>query len=269
MAKRNLSQWPKNAVKSLNNAGAFFGVAGILTGVVGAVAAAPIVIAAGVGTVVVSLGYAAYVSFPEKQVDPQSNVGKKISLKDLQNLSENVLTFGIFGAASSGKSTFLEHSITSNQNVPVTHDTYATIVSLQTTPPRVIALVDGDGKAFSQQFSVVKNSNALFVFLDHNDGNTDKTILDSRVNVHNEYLNQLNNYLRDESLPKFELIHFILNKRDLWELSQDKQNLIGWFNRIETEWRAKNYAKRITTSFHSNNLASDINTLMNTIKSIN
>ena len=268
MSSRNWKNWPKNAYSSLSQAGGFLGIAGIVVSVVGVAASAPVAIVVGVATIGVTSGYALIAGYTEKLIDPNMHVGKKITLKEVLNLSEDILQIGIFGASSSGKSTFLEHAITSDKIVPVTHDISATIVSLQTNPPKKIALLDGDGKNLSQQFKVVKHADTLFVFLDHNAGSSEKVILKERLYKHEEYLKQLQEYLKEEVVDIFKQIHFVLNKRDLWEDSSDKQMLLDWFNQIVNNWTTSNFSKKVTSSHHSNIYTHDINILMNIIISI-
>ncbi len=268
MASRNWKDWPKNAYSSLNQAGGFLGIAGIATGAVGLVVAAPVAVGIGAVTVGATCIYAAVAGFPKKKLNPNDHIGQRISLNDMQNLSETILKIGVFGASSSGKSTFLEHAITSNRQVAVTHDITATIVSLQTNPPKKVSLLDGDGKTLAQQFKIVKHADAVFIFLDHTASNIGDSLDNERLKKHEEYLNQLGAYLKDEQIHNLKQIHFVLNKKDLWNSSADKQTLTNWFDNIVNIWHGKNFSRKVTYSYHSNILASDITDLMNTVISI-
>lgn len=265
MSARDWSKWPKRSIDALNNAGGVLGIIGIGLGVVGVVAAAPVIIGAGLVTSFGTISYALYSGFPLKKLNPNTIIGQKIPLSELSNLSEDLVTIGIFGAESSGKSTYLSHAISSNQQPAVTQDTSATIVNLQTVPPRKIALLDGDGRTFSQQFNVVRHAKALIIFLDHTKDASDLAADSKRLEQHELYLNQLSSFLINESLSGFKLIHFVLNKRDLWEKGTSKDQLDIWFDTIVNNWRGKNFSRNVIGSRHSNIYSSDVNSLTQTI----
>jgi len=265
MPSRKWKNWPARAYDSLNQAGGLLGIGGIVIAVAGVAFTAPVVIGIGAATVVGTTGYALIKGFPPKLKEPREFVGQKITFTELTNLSEEIIKMGIFGASKSGKSTFQEHAIISNTPNSVTHDLSAAMVALQTNPPRIIALLDGDGKKFSQQFNVVKHANVLFIFLDHNSTNTSDQLINERLQEHDEYLNQLEGYLKEEKDGIISQIHFILNKKDLWQNSQGKQTLLKWFTEIIEKWKNKNLAKKITYCEHSNIYANDINNLMSII----
>jgi GTP-binding protein EngB required for normal cell division len=269
MPKRDWGSWPKNAYDSINkNAGGFLGIAGILTGAVGLVVTAPVALAIGGVTVAGTFCYAVVSGFPKEKIDANDYIGQKITLEQLQNLSEDLLKIGIFGIANSGKSTFIKHAILSNNIVAVTNEVSATIALLQVSPPRKVALLDGDGKNFSQQFKVVNHSQILIVFLDHNSGDTELVINNNRLERHDEYLQQLEGFLKTDKLEKIKRIHFVLNKKDLYEQISANNTLVTWFEGIVNDWSRKNFSDSVSHSFHSNNNSTDISILMNIINSI-
>jgi hypothetical protein len=269
MATRNWGSWPKNAYDSMNkNAGGFLGIAGILTGVVGVIVTAPIAVIIGGVTVAATITYAVVSGFPKKKINANDYIAKPMTLAEMQNLSEDLLKIGIFGTSSSGKSTFIKHATVSNNVIPVTHEITATIALLQSSPPRKIALLDGDGKNFSQQFKVVNHSQVLIVFLDHNSGDAELTINNNRLTRHEEYLLQLEGFLKTEKVGKIKLIHFVLNKKDLWKQIRSVDKLVSWFEGIVNDWSHKNFSDKVSHSQHSNNESADIIALMNVINSI-
>ena len=62
-------------------------------------------------------------------------------------------------------------------------------------------------------------------------------------------------------------IHFILNKRDLWESNSDICEFLGsWFCNIVSTWRSYGMAPQVTSSLHSNWDAKDVASMLRIIK---
>lgn len=266
MPKRIWKSWPTRAYKSLNDAGGLLGIGGIVVSVVGVAAAVPVVVGVGIASVAATAIYALAKGFPPKLKNPNELIGVKIPILDFVNFTEDFTKLGIIGPSSSGKSTFLNHATTLKSENSRTNIVTGTILTLQTNPPKLIGLIDGDGREFAQQFEVIKPSDIIFIFLDHNIHENSKDIIKGRLQENENFLNQFEGYLKiNKDKLHLSHIHFVLNKRDLWQNSPQKAQLMEWFSKIVNSWKHKNFASDISSSIHSNVLAVDITNLMQVI----
>lgn len=200
--------------------------------------------------------YAAIRGVPPKMRQASEFVGQNVSLETLQSINPPILKLGIVGYTQSGKTTFLKQALQQITETNRTSNVYATILTLQTSPTKYIALLDGDGEQFPQQYQVAADADILIVLVDHNQGNnmTEKSL--DRIEDHNRFLKQLEYYIR--SNKPLEKLHLIMNKRDLWESSTNSKELREWFENHVNDWKRSNIAKEVTSSIHSNLIANDM-----------
>jgi len=261
---RRWKTWPQRFGKALTETGGVVGLVGIGISAVGATVATPIVIGVGGATVGGALVYAACRGIPPKMLSATDLVGIIIPLEALDRIDPPILKLGIVGYTQSGKSTFLKNALQKVPEVERTDKVYAVVITLQTSPPTYVALLDGDGEQLPQQFEVAENADFLLVFVDHNYGDDTTAKSKARIGEHNSFLKQLEFYIKKrEPLPR---LHIVLNKRDLWEKSKNANDLQEWFSDHVRQWKKVRIAENITSDVHSNMLSNDVNKIIHHIR---
>ena len=261
MPNRRWSDWPRAFGDKLNSTGGAVGLIGLGVGAVALVTPplwVPLLVTSAGVTVAGALGWTALKSLPAKLEKPDNLLGKKLNVSSLKSIDPPVHRLGLVGAGYTGKSTLLDHVRQYPASTDRTETVYAVIVTLPTTPISYLALLDGAGGEFVQQFRVADNSSLLTILLDHNVSDSSPDIDQQRLKQHDDFLSQLNSYIRDRHEDKFENIHFLLNKEDLWAGSTKKTELLAWLNSHIATWRNSGLAKTVTASHHSNRHAASI-----------
>jgi hypothetical protein len=224
------------------------------------------VLYSGIGFLALIFFYCAYKSYPPVMPSAADLIGEAITLDQISEIDPPVSCFAIIGITQSGKSTFLNHVRQNSEKPNRTNELYAEIVTLQKSPPAYIALLDGDGNQYPHQFKLAGMADILLVFIDHNSGDSKTNVSLDRKKKHSEFLEQLEYYLKDYFEDKKSLsikhVHFLLNKRDLWENSSKSHELKIWFSELVGEFKKLPFSMSVSESFHSNNYASDISSIM-------
>ena len=263
MGNRRWKEWPKRFCSALNSTGGVVGAVGLGLSALGATVSAPIVLTFGGVTLGGALIYAVWQGIPPNCYSAPYHVGRSFRLEDLPQFYPPLLKLGIVGISKSGKSTFLQHARQQRPTDTRTNKICAVVITLQTTPPSFVALLDGDGQQLSQQFVIAANCDFLLVFLDHNEGDSAVAKSKERVEEHERFLQQLAFHLKERS--HLRNIHFLLNKRDLWERSRSAEELRAWLENHVTAWRNTSLAETITSDSHSNTFAEDITKVLSKI----
>ena len=213
---------------------------------------------------------AAYRSFPERllSVPSLATSQRQITLEQLHQLDTPVVILGTVGETQSGKSTFLQHALDRPPDTEKTTRIEVRIIPVPNAVPQMFcALVDADGRQLSQQFDVCDHVDLLFVFLDHNSSDRNAALSRQRLSSHDSFLFQLRSRLTREGGKMPHHIHFVLNKRDLWEPDIGIREFLGsWFCEIIEAWRNYGMASQITSSHHSNWDAHDVRSMLRIIK---
>ena len=208
-------------------------------------------------------------SFPERKLSAESlaQSQRPVTKSHLQQLDTPILKVGVIGEKQSGKSTFLQYALQRPYDPMKTTSIEIRIVPIPNAIPQTFcALVDGDGSQFSQQFEVCDHVDLLFLFLDHNPSEAQIEIADQRLRAHENFLSQLRSHLNRDDGESPRHIHFVLNKRDLWNNNPTSKNtLTPWFCNIVEEWRDYGMAYQITSSYHSNWNAKDVSIMLRRI----
>ncbi|HMU05634.1 MAG TPA: GTPase domain-containing protein, partial [Saprospiraceae bacterium] len=172
------------------------------------------------------------------------------------------------GASESGKSTLVKRLISQPPENVRTSEVYATVFVLQSVPQKYVALIDGDGSQYYQQFKVAEYASSLIILLDHNISDKKIETNIDRIKEHDNFLYQLEAILKkDNKLSSLKYIHFLLNKRDLWENATDVKTLENWFSDVTTRWKNFGFSIDITSTHYSNKFPDDLVTLINLISS--
>ncbi len=263
---RNWRKWGPDFRSKLQEASGPISVAGLACGTFGLLFAAPAVATIGGIVAVGGLGYAAATSFPKRFTHPQDLLGQYLSLSDLDDVYPPLLRVGVVGYTGVGKSTLVERLMQVPPRNRVTEEVYAIVVSLQTNPPTFAAFLDGSGTAFHQQFKVISEASSLIILMDHAGGRTRTSLTKTRLEKQREFLEQIRNYMQDNGSASPIYIHFLLNKKDLWEESKYTKLLDLWLKKIVEDWRNYNISKNVSFSYHTNMEADDISRIITKIQ---
>lgn len=254
---RRWGSWPKRFGEQANATSGIFalGGAGVTAG--GLIFAAPVIAAGGVVLLAGTAVWCAVKAVPPEQRSPADAVGDRIDdLSALAQFEPPLRRVGFVGASKAGKTTLLMHVI--QQPAPIntrTDDPYAVVSALVGKPSQFFALIDAAGQQFGQQFKVADESERLIVCLDHTADDHDPAADQQRLQEHDAFLKQMLGHLKTRGRMPTEM-HFLLNKRDLWENGQDRTVLESWFDGQVAQW-ARMPGTRVTSSRHSNFKAED------------
>jgi hypothetical protein len=264
--RRRWNEWFGRTTSELNGVAGLTGVGGIAMGTASLVAGGAAVAFLGIGGVLVvaSIGYAAVKGFPPKVRTPHDAVGTTIPADELRHLSPPILTWSIVGLTKAGKSTLRARLAFEPPPTGRTQNITAYIAA----SPALVAVLDGGGDKYPQQFKIAELCSCLCILIDHNESDTDNNIDDDRLKTHAAFLQQIRHHL-DEYNPSRKLeLCFLINKRDLWQTAPPQQiNKFETFYRAEVDkWRHPDRATTIEVHPYSNGAAHDINILASIIR---
>ena len=267
--KRDWCSWPHRFFESFSRAEIIVGLTSVGLTVFGSLASQPLLQVPGILVLVGIPIILACRSFPGRllSVSSLATSQKPITLDQLGQLDAAVVSIGTVGEKRSGKSTFLQYALQRTLDPKKTTRIEARIVPVPNAVPQVFcALVDGDGGQLSQQFDVCDHVDLLFVFLDHSPSDQDPVLARGRLPSHDSFLSQLRSHLSREGRAAPRRIHFVLNKRDLWETDAETEEvMVPWFCAVVTAWRSYGMAPTVTSSRHSNWDAKDVQEMLRTI----
>lgn len=225
---------------------------------------------AATGTVITigAFGYAVYKAVPPLMKRPEDLVGRNVSLDELKDIFPRITSLAIIGPTQAGKTT-LKHRLSFDvASTTRTQQASAYVTSLQTTPPRYIAILDGGGERYPQQFKLAEICEYLCIVIDHNISDTDPAVDQSRLHDHEAFLKQIRHHLDESNAPTKQWIHFLANKHDLWKCAAPEQRLsFDSFCKNEIEkWKQGRFAKTVDLYEHSNDTPNDIARFMALLK---
>jgi hypothetical protein len=259
--------WPR----LLNQLNVTAGVAGIaalvltMAGLISPGTAKKVLIASGIALAAVTLIVATVRAWPPHIRNLAEVVGKELQIADLAGLNPPVPAVGLIGDAAVGKTTLKGRLLQQPaQQSAKTDRVTARIGMIQTE--MYIAILDGRGEIFAQQFEVAERTDILIVLLDHNDIDTSNPNQE-RMEAHIRFGKQLRDYL--VAHPRMgRRVHVLLNKRDKWQSASDgqQQELRGFFAEEVSEWRNA-FGPEVTSAEHSNDYSADIGALAEQIRS--
>lgn len=262
MPKRRWTTWPKRFGNALTETSGIISIAGVGISAVGATVAAPALFIFGGITISLAVLYAGYRGIPPKLKSGSELVGLTIPIEELDEIDHPILKLGIVGSTQSGKTTFLQQALQRPAGTTRTNKVYASVVALQTTPTKYIALIDGDGDQFAQQFQVAEHADFLLIYLDHNLGDISVAKSKERIEEHDRFMKQLESHIKKRHITR---IHVVLNKRDLWEKSKNAVELKAWFEAHVDHLKQVSNTDGITSDIHSNLNATDIGKVLSLI----
>lgn len=268
MLKRRWKSWPGRVLTELNGVSGLAGLGGTAMGVAGwtILSGTAAAVLSGGGAVLAfgAFGYAIWNAVPSATRTPESLVGQILRLRDLKNVAPPVSTMAIVGASRAGKTTFKNRLSFHPRPNERTQSVTAHIVPIPKNPPMYIAILDGGGEKFSQQFGIVAPCDHLCIVIDHNSSDTESSVNHERLESHSKFLNQIRDHLVEVNGPRKLSIEILLNKRDLWE-SANAEEISLFVNFCEEEvrkWTDGNFAEVVKSNRHSNECVDDISRFM-------
>jgi hypothetical protein len=270
--KRRWSVWPKRAAAELNGVGGVASVGGAALGFAGwsLLAGSGAAALSGIGAVITvgAFGYALYRSVPPKLTPVEAMVGKVIPLEDLEKISPTVLRLAVIGPSMVGKTTLKDHITFSPTAAVRTQQVTAHICNLQTAPVAYIAILDGGGEKFAQQFMLAEVCDCLCIIIDHNSSDADAIVDDRRLSEHTYFMNQVRLYLDEKKIGPKKWIRILINKRDLWARASqiDRDKLLRFYEREVQQWKLGNRSSTIEARPHSNSERLDVAEIVELIK---
>ena len=221
MKRRLWRQWPGRLYSEFNTVGGIIGALGIMLAFVPLLADKPLEhnfwlsVLIGGGGLALALSMVAVVNSWPLAVKPvQEVLGVSISLDILETVDPPPLRVGIVGPSYSGKSTLMRGLAALPQTNERTVGVTATVVMIPTCTHRAIALIDGGGQFYADQFRVAEKAEILIVVLDHNQSETEVRLSQTRLKEHQDFGKQLREHLRRGQRKKF--LYILANKSDIW-----------------------------------------------------
>jgi len=271
LPKRRWVKWPGRTAQELNGVAGVAGLGGIAVGASSLAFLGSAALAlTGVGTIFVvgAVGYAVVKAFPPRVLSPDELVGKVVDLNTLQNVSPAIRTLAIIGPGKAGKTTLRNRLAFDATPVTRTQQITAYVVSLQTAPVSYLAILDGGGERFAQQFKLAEMCDYLCIVVDHNTSDSEIAVDQSRIAEHDVFLKQIWHHLDESNAPQKLWIHVLINKHDLWKNTMPEQQaaLVKFFKDEIDKWNQGRRAKKADFRSHSNDVPNDIAAFMDLLK---
>ncbi len=274
VAKRRWSTWKKRIFNELNGVSGLVGVGGTAMTIAGLASPSSTTSTSisilGAALALGGIGYAVWEAVPPVMSSVENLVGKTIAINDIKDVYPQILTLAIVGPSRAGKTTLKNRLSFQERPQQRTQSATAYIVTVPTTPLSYLAVLDGGGERYSQQFKIAEPSDYLCIVLDHNISDIDPTLSDERLSEIRDFLNQVREHLVEVKAPRKRHIEFLINKRDLWQLANtEQQNRFKQFCDEQIQkWRDGNIADSVQVYHHSNDNGDDMTRLMRVLQNL-
>jgi GTPase SAR1 family protein len=208
----------------------------------------------GVASAILAALVCLYQAWPEKVITIEKYNNKNIPLNEISMIHPLPFKIGVVGCSNSGKTTFLNKVNFNRSQLTRTNEIYASVFKL---PPRLsikkcnTVVVDGDGKNQSQQFDIMDHVDFLIVFFDHNEGNVNARVVQSRLDEHEKFIEQM--IFHWKKCKNIKFVHLVLNKQDLWKNSADIKKLKDFLEKAILQLKQVGEFKVSASFNHSNN----------------
>ena len=266
--KRRWSEWPRKISEELNSVTGLLTVGGAVLTWAGGGAATALGIVGWVITIG-ALVYAICRAIPPAMENADDLVGKTLDLIELNNISPPIRKLAFVGPTRTGKTTLkrrLQFEPSPNER---TQAATATIVPILTNPVTYLAVLDGGGESFPQQFKIAELADHLCLVVDHNNSNDDPSVSGERRIETVKFMTQIREYLLETESPKKVSVEVLVNKRDLWETLpvKDRKTFLDFVSEETKKWKDGNFSKDVRMATHSNQNIDDVARFMNKLKS--
>lgn len=272
MRKRKWSQWPARVARELNGVSGLASIGGIGVGAgsLTFLAGAEALVLTGIGAITVTgaVIYAVYNAVPPPAQRPEDLVGKKVDLDQLTNVIPPIRRVSIIGVSQAGKTTLRGRLAVDTSSPGRTQHMTAQVISLQTAPPTFVAVLDGGGERYPQQFKIAEMCDFLCIVIDHNESDADASIDPKRLSEHKAFLAQVRHHLDQVGKGPITQVHCLINKHDLWmNAPAKKQSELVAFCAEETKkWKLGKNAVDADFKAHSNEKPNDVADFMSLLK---
>lgn len=216
MARRR--KWKKFVPRffsELNVYSGLIGIIGVSLSLMGILIDVPALWNVSIFIFVVTIGYMLYQAVPPLTRKPERIVGKTLELTELDNIDAPILRLAVVGIVQAGKTTLKQRLQLQEKTRERTQSVTAQVIYLPGKPSRFVAVLDGRGDRFADQFEIASAADLICLVLDHNSSNENSLVDEDRLNEHTDFLTQLRHHLRVKSEIKW--LNVLANKRDLWE----------------------------------------------------
>lgn len=261
---RRWSLWPKRTAYELNGISGLAGLGGAAFGVgTWAAVSGPVgLVLSGAGLLITAgtLGYAIFRAVPPKLRRADTLVGQTVDLQDLASVRELLPRLSIVGPSMAGKTTLKDRLTFSGPTTTRTQKMTAFVAATQSAPPRFIAILDGGGEKYPQQFRLAEHCDCLCLVVDHNASDVDSTVDPARLAQHEEFLRQIRHYLDENSCAPKRWIRVLVNKRDLWSTATaaEAAMLATFYTKELSHWKHGPRSGDVELILHSNSDPIDI-----------
>ena len=286
MGKRDWSKYPGGILKAYNGGKSGAGI--VIGGAILAIAAIPGFVFATpffiVGGAIGSIGLLAglWEAVPPEYREAANLVGKYEILENLKDIDPPLFKVGIIGLSGAGKTTLIRkfcripdsNLVQGKTKGKVTQKLYVYIAALtipsgddKRAKPKYLAFIDAPGEEEPNQLQVAEASDFLCVVVDHNNccdnNNKDYLINPVRLEEHKKFVKNVSLYLKNKRRENpISCIHFLLNKRDIWENNNSVDEIVTlkeWFQEKVRDWKTAIFVKdnNLSNSYHSNESSDD------------
>ncbi len=272
--KRTWFKWPGRIAQELNGVSGIAAIGGTAIGAGGLtfLAGTAAVLMTGGGALVLAgaVGYAVVKGLPARATHAQDLAGQQLRLVQLENIDPPIRTLAVIGPELAGKTTLKNRLAFIGSKPTRTQQITAYITPLPATPVKYIAILDGGGEVFSQQFRIAELCDCLCIVLDHNPSDSDHTIIPTRLSQHKAFLEQVRHHLDNTNASQKLKIKLLINKHDLWKLdTADRQAQLRDLCEGELKiWRDSKRGGEIDFSPHSNNIPLDVANFVEFLKGL-
>lgn len=256
MGKRDWRGYPARFTEKASAAGTVVGLVGSVVAGGAFMLAAPVIAIASGSMATIGIAWAAVRAIPPKRQGPAALMGRRIyDFSELNNVYPRIRRIGFVGPTQAGKSTLVARLQAIPRATARTDNPYAVVIRLAGTDT-YFALVDAAGHEFHQQFAVADHSDDLIIILDHAESDIDINKSSPRIRENDQFIQQLSAKASNNTLS-LGRIHFLMNKRDLWESGPKSEEIRKWFEQKVASW-PRSHVKTVSGSVHSNLLADDV-----------
>lgn len=269
LQRRRWGQFPRRLRDELNATNGIVGAIGFLFFLV------PLLIHQGMATNFLAIlggtiGLAALATpvwnaIPPPLVRPDSLQGRRVALSRLNEISPEPIRLAIVGLSQAGKSTLIDRLHHRKPALERTQDQHAYVIPISLSDKIFVALLDGPGGLFADQFEVASKAEFLCIMLDHASDTESQVADEGRLEASKQFCEQLRAFILTQN-RRLRRVHLLLNKQDVWRAGGDKDKLNRFLEHERYLWERSNLAKRSTARRHSNFAPDNVAELMDEIR---
>lgn len=195
-----------------------------------------------------------------------SKINEIIPMSELKRDYSFLKRVGIIGISNVGKTTLAENICRIRNKGSVTQGAWAYISNLSSSKKKFVAILDAAGQSPSLQNDMALESDILLVIFDHNSSSESGSINKNRIESHKVFIQLLIDRFRTSSITRLKTLYLIMNKRDLWQNTENRQSEIEKvMDAFEYEFKSAFSSIEIYRHYFSNSITSDCTNIVNTL----